>query len=154
MSKFKNYLTEKTKGKALNELFVQFTEIANSAKGKQRDIAIARLSMIAELDASNLYEQMIQYATDPDLKDILQDVANEEKVHAGEFEYIVSTLDPNWEGSQDSGEEEAEDKTSEGREFLKGNEKKKHLKDIMKRANKNKKFKVIDRTPKGYGPED
>jgi rubrerythrin len=154
MSRLSNYLTESKKPKALNELFIQFNEIVAGKKGKELDAAIARLAMIAELDAANLYEQMIPQVSDREFKLILQDIADEEKVHTGEFEYFLDKFDPEWEDSEDDGEEEAEDKTSEGREFLKGNEKKKHIKDIMKRINKNKKFKVIDRTPKGYGPKD
>lgn len=111
MSKLKSFLIESNKPKRLNEIFVQLGEISNSKKGKDRDIAIARLAMIAELDAANLYEQMIQYATDKELKVILKDVADEEKSHAGEFEYILETLDPQWEDLEDEGEEEAEDKT-------------------------------------------
>lgn len=111
MSKFKDYMFESRKPKALNELFIKLGELSNSKKGKERDVAIARLAMIAELDAANLYEQMIQYVTDTDLKTILQDIANEEKVHSGEFEYILSDLDPQWEEFEDEGEEEAEEKT-------------------------------------------
>jgi rubrerythrin len=112
MSKFKDYMIESRKPKALNELFIKLGELSNSKKGKERDVAIARLAMIAELDAVNLYEQMIQYVTDADLKTILQDIANEEKVHSGEFEYILSDLDPQWEEFEDEGEEEAEEKTT------------------------------------------
>lgn len=111
MSKFKNYLTESKKPKALNEIFIQFNEVISSKKGKEKDAAIARLAMIAELDAANLYEQMIPYVQNKDLKDILQDVANEEKTHAGEFEYALEQVDPQWEDFEDDGEEEAEDKT-------------------------------------------
>ena len=108
---FKEYMTESKKPKALNELFVQFNEIVSGKRGKELDAAIARLAMVAELDAANLYEQMIPQATNKDLKEILQDIANEEKVHVGEFEYILEQLDPEWDEYEDEGEEEAEDKT-------------------------------------------
>lgn len=111
MSKFKEYITESRKPKALNELFIQYNELVSSKSGKQKDAAIARLAMIAEMDAANLYEQMISQVQNKDLKEILQDIANEEKVHAGEFEYILSQVDPEWEDFEDDGEEEAEDKT-------------------------------------------
>lgn len=113
MSKFKDYLTENSKPKALNELFVQFNELVASKKGKSLDAAIARLAMVAELDAANLYEQMIPQATNKELKEILQDIANEEKVHVGEFEYILEQVDPQWDEFEDEGEEEAEDKVGE-----------------------------------------
>jgi len=44
---------------------------------------------------------------------ILKDVANEEKVHVGEFEYFVEDLDPEWETLEDEGEEEVEKKLKE-----------------------------------------
>lgn len=111
MTRLSNYLTENKKPKALNELFVQFNEIVAGKKGRELDAAIARLAMIAELDAANLYEQMIPQVSNKDLKDILQDIANEEKVHVGEFEYMLEELDPEWDDYEDEGEEEAEDKT-------------------------------------------
>jgi rubrerythrin len=111
MSRLKDYITESKKPKALNELFIEFNQLVASKKGKEKDVAIARLAMIAELDAANLYEQMIPQVADKDLKEILQDVANEEKVHVGEFEYVLEKLDPQWDEYEDEGEEEAENKT-------------------------------------------
>lgn len=108
MSKFKNYLIESNKPKILNELFIKSNEIFNMKKGKEKDIQIVRLAMIAEIDAVSLYESMILQAKNRDLKAILQDVANEEKVHVGEFEAILEFLDPDWEELEDEGEEEAE----------------------------------------------
>lgn len=113
MSRLKNFLTESKKPKALNELFIQFNEIVAGKKGKELDAAIARLAMIAELDASNLYEQMIPQVSDKEFREALQDVSNEEKVHAGEFEYFLDKFDPTWDESEEEGEEEAEDNTKE-----------------------------------------
>lgn len=112
MSKLKNYLVESNKPKILNELFIKANEITNIKKGIERDKQIARISMIAELDAVNLYEKLALLATDKDLVEILKDIANEEKVHVGEFEYLLEKLDPEWEEYEDEGEEEAEDKTN------------------------------------------
>lgn len=108
--KLKKYLTESNKPKILNELFIQYNELS-SLPSKQKDIQMARLGMIAEIDASNFYEAMANQATNKDLKEILLDVAKEEKVHAGEFEFILEQLDPDWDQLEDDGEEEAEDKT-------------------------------------------
>lgn len=110
MNKFKDYMTEANKPKILNELFVKANEIANMKKGKERDLQIARVSMIAELDAANLYEKLSLLASDKDLANVLRDIANEEKVHVGEFEYFVEDLDPDWEELEDEGEEEVEKK--------------------------------------------
>lgn len=110
MSKFKEYITESTKKKMLNELFVKYNELVK-LPAKQRDIQIARLGMIAEIDAANLYESMATQATNKDLKAILLDIAKEEKKHVGEFEFILEELEPNWDQLEDEGEEEAKEKT-------------------------------------------
>tara|TARA_Y100000310_G_scaffold332537_1_gene408309 strand:+ start:1018 stop:1296 length:279 start_codon:yes stop_codon:yes gene_type:complete len=57
------------------------------------DKEIARLGMIAELDAVSLYEQLAAKAENPKLKSILIDVAREEKTHIGEFETILLEMD-------------------------------------------------------------
>lgn len=108
MSKFKEYMTESNKKKVLNELFVKYSELVK-LPAKQRDIQIARLGMIAEIDAANLYESMAIQATNKDLKEILLDIAKEEKKHVGEFEFILENLEPNWDQLEDEGEEEAEE---------------------------------------------
>lgn len=113
MSKLQEYLKESNKPKVLNEIFIQFGEITKTPYGKIRDAQIARLAMIAELDAANLYEAMISQTSNKDLKILLQDISNEEKTHAGEFEFILEQVDPEWENLEDEGEEEAEDKTKE-----------------------------------------
>jgi len=110
MSRFSKYMTESNTAKILNELFVQANEIANIKKGKERDVQIARIGMIAELDAVNLYEKLSLLASDKDLAKVLKEISNEEKVHSGEFEYFVEKLDPDWDEMEDKGEEEAEKK--------------------------------------------
>lgn len=57
------------------------------------DKEIARLGMIAELDAVSLYEQLAAYAQDPDIKKVLLDIAREEKTHIGEFEALLLKKD-------------------------------------------------------------
>lgn len=49
------------------------------------DKEILRTGVIAELDAINLYEQMGALTKDKNLKNILLDIAKEEKTHVGEF---------------------------------------------------------------------
>jgi rubrerythrin len=112
MSKFKDYITEKIEPKTLNELFIKYNEIVKLPP-KERDIQITRLAIVAEIDAANLYESMATQARNKDLKEILLDVAKEEKKHVGEFEFILENLDPNWDQLEDEGEEEAEQKIKE-----------------------------------------
>ncbi|MFH1237059.1 MAG: ferritin family protein [Candidatus Aenigmatarchaeota archaeon] len=62
--------------------------------GKENiDGQIARVGMIAELDAVNLYEQMAAMATDRKLKETLLDIAKEEKTHMGEFQTMLLKFD-------------------------------------------------------------
>jgi rubrerythrin len=79
--------------------------------GKERDIQILRLSMIAELDAVNLYSRFAELASDGRVSTVMKDVAHEEKVHAGEFEELMEYLDPNYEEAEEEGEEEVKKMT-------------------------------------------
>ena len=108
--KLKKYLIESTRTRVLNEIFIQYKDLL-TLPSVQRDMQMARLAMIAELDAANLYEAMAGQTSNDDLRDILLSVAEEEKQHSGEFEYILSNIDPDWEDLEDDGEDEAEDIT-------------------------------------------
>ena len=57
------------------------------------DKEILRTGIIAELDAINLYEQLAAATDNGDLKDILMDIAKEEKTHVGEFQALLLRLD-------------------------------------------------------------
>jgi len=60
-------------------------------KVKKEDInrEILRVGVIAELDAINLYEQMAACATSEKIKNVLLDIAREEKTHVGEFQTLL-----------------------------------------------------------------
>lgn len=114
MNKFKEYLTEKKK--KLNENFIGVKEIETMSPGPERDMQILRVSIIAEMDASNLYEKFARLADNDDLKNVLLDISNEEKVHVGEFEYLLEEIDPNYEEMEEEGEEEVENLTGDNYE--------------------------------------
>ena len=57
------------------------------------DAELARIGLIAELDAINLYEQMAELASDPLLKKMFLEIAYEEKEHVGEFEELLRRFD-------------------------------------------------------------
>lgn len=80
----------------------------NLEKVNQEDIdkEIARIGIIAELDAVNLYEQLAQMAQDETLKKVLLDIAKEEKTHIGEFQAILLKKDPEQAEELKKGEEE------------------------------------------------
>jgi len=73
------------------------------------DAQIARKAMEAELDAVSFYEQLATKAKDKTLKKVLLEVAREEKVHIGEFETLLETLDAEYEDAEKEGEKEVED---------------------------------------------
>lgn len=70
-----------------------FSGISPSRKLSDRELTRAlRLSLAAEEEAIHLYEALAD-ATDNKLaKTVLQDIANEEKVHAGEFQQLLKIL--------------------------------------------------------------
>ena len=87
----------------------------NLDKVSQEDInkEIARIGMIAELDAVNLYEQLAQMAQDETLKKILLDIAKEEKTHIGEFETLLHKLDKEQVEETEKGKKEVEELTEQ-----------------------------------------
>lgn len=97
------------KPKILKELFVQVGEIESLPAGAERDAQILRLGMIAELDASNLYEKLAALADDKRVATVMLDISQEEKVHAGEFESLLEEIDTEYEKAEEEGEKEVED---------------------------------------------
>ncbi len=76
---------------------------------KLADAELARIGLIAELDAINLYEQMAALASDPLLKKMFLDIAHEEKEHVGEFEELLRRLDPSQIDASKHGAKEVEE---------------------------------------------
>jgi hypothetical protein len=95
----------------IQEIFMQVGEIEALPKGPERDLQMLRLSMIAELDAVNLYNKFAELASDSRVSKVMIDVANEEKVHAGEFEALMEYFDPSYEEYEEEGEDEVEKAT-------------------------------------------
>lgn len=79
-------------------------------KIKKEDIdkEILRVAIIAELDAVNLYEGLAAMTEDEDLKEILLDVAREEKTHVGEFQTLLLKRDPEQVEEMEKGRKEVE----------------------------------------------
>lgn len=75
------------------EFMNPFSGILPSRKLSERELTRAlRLSLAAEEEAIHLYEALAD-ATDNKLaKTVLQDIANEEKVHVGEFQQLLKIL--------------------------------------------------------------
>lgn len=82
-------------------------------KGINADMQALRVSIISELDAISLYEQLAEIVQDENVKKVLLDVAKEEKTHVSEFETLLLKLDPEQKKEMKAGEKEVED-VSEG----------------------------------------
>jgi len=66
-----------------------------SKKFSKEELAQAlRLSIIAELDAINLYIQIASAVDDERIRRVFEDVAREEKTHVGEFLALLKIIDP------------------------------------------------------------
>lgn len=96
----------------LHEIFIQAGEIEKMDSGVEKDKAMLRLSMEAELDAVNLYERFSTITDDEQIKEVMLDVSNEEKVHVGEFQSLLEEIDEDYEDKVDEGEGEVDKITS------------------------------------------
>jgi rubrerythrin len=76
------------------------------------DKEILRAAIIAELDATNLYEQMASLTKNEDIKTVLLDVAKEEKTHVGEFQALLLKFDPQQKKELEEGAREVEEELS------------------------------------------
>ena len=73
------------------------------------DKEILRAGIIAELDAINLYEQMAALTKNEHIKEILLDIAKEEKTHVGEFQALLLKHDKEQVEELEEGKEEVEE---------------------------------------------
>lgn len=87
-----------------------FTGLKNDRKLTREELIRAiRFMIAAEYEAIQLYQQTAE-STDNELaKDVLIDIANEEKEHAGEFLRLLREIDPEEEEFYKEGYEEVEE---------------------------------------------
>ena len=81
----------------------------NKVDKKDLDKEILRLAVIAELDAINLYEQMANMTESANLKEVLLEVAREEKTHVGEFQTMLLKEDREQEKELAAGRDEVDE---------------------------------------------
>lgn len=75
--------------------FVGFTP---GRKMTDRELTRAlRLALAAEQEAIHLYEALADATDHPLAREVLQDIANEEREHAGEFQRLLNILLPDEE---------------------------------------------------------
>lgn len=82
-------------------------------KKEDIDMEVLRAAIIAELDAINLYEQMAALVQDKNIKEILLDVAKEEKTHVGEFQTLLLNRDKQQVKELDEGKKEVKEEVGE-----------------------------------------
>jgi len=89
------------------------SEPIDLGKVKKEDVdkEILRLGMIAELDAVNLYEQLAAETNNKKIKEVLLDIAREEKTHIGEFQTLLLELDKEQVKELEAGKKEVEEKS-------------------------------------------
>jgi len=97
-------------------------DFGNSFSGSKKDrklteqelVRAIRFMVAAEYEAIQLYEQLAESTDNKLAQQVLLDIADEEKVHAGEFLRLLKELAPDEEGFYQKGAEEVEE------EFLSG----------------------------------
>jgi rubrerythrin len=78
-------------------------------KGKNLQKEALRIAIAAEFDAISLYEQLADVVESNDIKDVLLDVAREEKTHVGEFETLLLKYDDEQKEESKKGKKEVEE---------------------------------------------
>ncbi|HNV23393.1 MAG TPA: ferritin family protein [Candidatus Omnitrophota bacterium] len=92
-------------------------EFANPFSGLAKDKRITKEELIrairfmiaAEYEAVQMYMQLAESTDHKLAKDVLKDIADEERVHAGEFLRLLKELAPDEEKFYKKGEEEVEE---------------------------------------------
>ncbi|MFP3951345.1 MAG: ferritin family protein [Candidatus Bathyarchaeia archaeon] len=95
------------------EFMDPFKGMVPERKLSDRELVRAlRLSLAAEEEAIHLYEALADATNNPLAKEVLQDIADEEKVHAGEFQRLLNILLPDEEEFLAEGAEEVDEMAS------------------------------------------
>lgn len=84
-----------------------FSGVVPDRKLTDRELARAiRMSLAAEEEAIHMYEAMADATNNVLAAKVLQDIADEERVHAGEFQQLLRVLLPDEEQLLQKGAEE------------------------------------------------
>ncbi len=91
-----------------------FSGLANDRKLTHEELVRAiRFMIAAEYEAIQLYMQLVESIDHELAKAVLKDIADEERVHAGEFLRLLKELDPEEEKFYQEGYEEVEEEMEE-----------------------------------------
>lgn len=87
-----------------------FTVLKNDRKVTHEELVRAiRFMIAAEYEAVQLYQQLAESTDNRLAQEVLIDIADEEKVHAGEFLRLLRELDPEEEKFYKAGAAEVEE---------------------------------------------
>lgn len=87
-----------------------FAGLANGRKLTHAELVRAvRFMVSAEYEAIQLYMQLAESTDNKLVAEVLKDIADEERVHAGEFLRLLKELAPDEEKFYDEGAEEVEE---------------------------------------------
>lgn len=87
-----------------------FSGLASDRKLTDEELVRAiRFMVAAEYEAIQLYMQLAESTDNKLAKEVLIDIANEERVHAGEFLRLLKELSPEEEKFYNKGKEEVEE---------------------------------------------
>ena len=87
-----------------------FSGLANDRKLTHEELVRAiRFKVAAEYEAVQLYTQLAESIDNELAIEVLKDIADEERVHAGEFLRLLRHLEPNEEKLYAEGAEEVEE---------------------------------------------
>ncbi len=97
-------------GRKMPEFSSPFTFLKNDRKLTHEELVRAiRFMIAAEFEAIQLYQQTAESTNDKLSQKVLLDIANEEKVHVGEFLKLLKELDPEEEKFYEEGHKEVEE---------------------------------------------
>ena len=92
------------------EFGTPFSGLAKDRKITQEELIRAvRFMIAAEYEAIQLYIQLSESTDNKLAQEVLKDIADEERVHAGEFLRLLRELAPDEQKFYDEGEEEVEE---------------------------------------------
>ncbi len=92
------------------EFSTAFSGLAKDRKLTHEELVRAvRFMIAAEYEAVQLYMQLAESIDDKLVQGVLKDIADEERVHAGEFLRLLKHLEPDEEKFYDKGAAEVEE---------------------------------------------
>ena len=87
-----------------------FSGLAKDRKLTKSELVRAiRFMVAAEYEAVQLYMQLVESTDDKLAREVLKDIADEERVHAGEFLRLLKHLAPDEENFYEKGAEEVQE---------------------------------------------